>query len=112
MQDGTPCVVFNERLDGPVVEIELSADDYILTMVYEVEPEEEGDDPFKTYTGAQKISKIARKQGTRKERIPSTYPLDRRFFNLLNRVRACAVGSVVDKKMETLRIVPVKITNT
>jgi hypothetical protein len=113
LQDGSPCIVYDETLPGEVVEVELCEADHQLTLIYELPPPPESNDPFGATgrTGIQKISKIARKRGPKRERLKLDYPLDRPFYNLLKMKKVVAIGSVVNKNVKTIKIVSVVFTN-
>ena len=114
LQDGTPCIVCDEALPGVVREVHLSYADYQITLVSEIPPPPpEKEDPFRASqkTGVHK-SKIARKQGPKKETTKLDYPVEINFFKLLEKRKSVAIGSVVDKKVVSLRLVKVVFTKT
>lgn len=114
LQDGSPCLVYDEALAGDVGHVELSYADHQMTIVYEIPPPPEKDDPFRTgpKAGIQKLSKIARKQGPKKESFKLDYPIEHSFFKLLEKKKLIAIGSVEGQKVTTLKIVPVVFTKT
>lgn len=114
LEDGSPCIVCDERLEGVAVGVELSRETYLVTLVCEIPVAPEKDDPFlaRARTGIQKLSRIARKQAPQQKRLTLEYPMEVRFFKLLEEIKAVGVALSIKGKLESLRLVPVTITNT
>lgn len=87
LQDGTPCIAFDERLPYPIRHVEFNPADHRLTLIYLV-------------AGASKIS--APKQGKKFD-----FPLDDRFLNLLRLRGDVAVARIDGKQLVDLAIYPV-----
>lgn len=111
MPDGSPCLVYDEKLGTVVHHIEFSYADYRVTIFYEEAPPVETDDVFGTNRPAiQKLSKIARKTTPTLGQRKLDYPLEHDFVELLEKTKAIGVTNILDSKLVDIRIVPVLFT--
>ncbi len=113
LQDGSPCLVYDEALPGEVAHVELSRADHQMTIVYETPAPPEKDDPFGAQrSGIQRLSKIARKKGPVRASFKLDYPIEPRFFNLLEKKKLIAIGAVVNGNLKAVQVVNVVFTST
>ena len=86
LQDGTPCIVYDEVLPHPISHVEFHYEDHCITLVYDIPNAQE-------------------KSGRKFE-----FPLDRPFMNLLRQRGNVAVASVKGKQLIDVKIYPVIFT--
>jgi len=79
LQDGTPCIVYDDKLPYPVRHVEFNYEDHRITLVYDV-------------PGAKE------KQGQQFD-----YPLDSRFLSLLEKNGEVAVASVKNDQLVDIK---------
>lgn len=84
LQDGTPCIVYDEPLPHAVRHVEFDGADHQLTLVYDLPPG-------------------APRDGRRLE-----FPLDRRFVALLRERGTVAAACVDHGKISGLKLYPVQ----
>jgi len=87
LQDGTPCIAYDEKLPYPIKEVEFSREDFLITLVYDVPP---GTPP----------------QGRKFE-----FPLDHPFVKVLEERGLVAVALMNAKDLTEIKVYSVFFTN-
>jgi len=84
LQDGTPCIVYDEKLPHPIKHVEFNEENHQLTLVYALPPS-------------------AGRQG-----YEFDFPLDPDFTALLRERGDVAVACAEKKKIQDVTVFPVK----
>lgn len=80
LQDGTPCIVYDEPLPHPVHHVEFNAENYQISFVYDVEPKEK-----KTFE----------------------YPLDHPFVELLKENGIVAIALTENEQLVDIQMISI-----
>jgi hypothetical protein len=113
LQDGTPCIVYDEALSSPVRHVEFSREDHQITLVYDDIPKVSLKRPRRgdSTPAALKQSKIAQALKPAAQKYKLEYPLDPRFTALLEKRKTVAIGLVQNGQLANIRMIPVVFTN-
>ncbi len=79
MQDGTPCIVYDDELPYPVRHIEFDYEDHQIALVYDV-------------SEAEAV-----------QSIKFDFPLDRRFLSLLEKDGSVALASIKNEQLVDIK---------
>ena len=88
LKDGTPCIVYDEKLPYPIRHVEFCRDDFQITLAYRL-PEEK-----------------APPQGMKFD-----FPVDELFVKLLEKNKTVAVGFVKDQQLAEIKLYNVVFTD-
>jgi hypothetical protein len=110
LQDGTPCLVYDETLPHPVKCVEFCRNDFLVTLVYDAPAEVKKSATGNVVLGQSKIAQMMKtppKQGRKLE-----YPLDHGFVAVLEEKKTIALGVVLQGQLADVKLVPVVFTDT